>query len=69
MQDIRNDPALRRLAAGSSKHFVIFITDAGYQYIGRLTLPKEIFIDLKTVIRECGAIFLGKFSSVCKCLE
>ena len=60
MQDIRNEKALRKLAAGSTKYFPVFIADAGYQFVGRITLPSEKFIDLQQIIREEGGIFLGK---------
>ncbi len=61
MQDIRKDPALRLLLRGSSKYFVIVITDAGYQFVGKLKLPPQIYLDLQKVVEREKAIFLGTF--------
>ena len=62
LQELNKDPALKRILAGSSRHFVIVITDAGFQYIGKLKLPPQIFKDMKTLVDEVGAVFLGKFN-------
>ncbi len=61
MQELQNDPALRILLKGSSKHFIILITDAGYQFIGKIKLPKQIFTDLRKLAKQAGALFLGEF--------
>ncbi len=61
MQDIRKDQALRILLRGSSKYFIIVITDAGYQFVGKLNIPQTIYVDLQKVVEREKAIFLGTF--------
>ena len=61
LQELRKDPSLKRILAGSSRHFVIVITDAGFQFVGKLKLAPQIYKDLKTLLDEVGAVFLGKF--------
>lgn len=60
VQDIRNEKALRKFLAGSSKYFVVVFGDAGYQFVGKITLPNRRFISLETLIAQEGGIFLGK---------
>ena len=60
MQDLTNQPALRRLARGTEKYFSVFVGDAGYQTLGNVTRTPDNFLDFRQMIKEEGGLFLGR---------
>ena len=62
IQDLNNQPALRKLAKGTDKYFTVIVGDAGYQTLGNVTRTEENFLDLRQMIKEEGGLFLGNGS-------
>ena len=59
MQRKNMKEAIQKLASGSERFFPIIIADQGYEVFGNIIKTPDNFLDLRDLITECGALFLG----------
>ena len=61
MEEKFGKEAIKKLAEGSATHFPVFVVDAGYQYPGNLIKTPETFKDIRELITDSNAVYLGKY--------